>query len=161
MEGELLRLLRLPGTDARPAAPIPEGLGHQRARGVRPAPSTPSTRRLAGFGAHGLGVSYEDWLKAFGSPDVDALHESLNIQYSVCGPINGKVSTDLSGGGVGVLHVTKSFKDTARFDAAFNEIKPKITADGIYKEPSRFVYGEVMNTSDDFIKAGSVVDLKA
>ncbi len=44
---------------------------------------------------------------------------------------------------------------------AFNEIKPKITADGIYKEPSRFVYGEVMNTSDDFIKAGSVVDLKA
>jgi hypothetical protein len=23
------------------------------------------------------------------------------------------------------------------------------------------VYGEVMNTSDDFIKAGSVVDLKA
>ena len=42
----------------------------------------------------------------------------MNIQYSVCGPINGKVSTDLSGGGVGVLHVTKSFKDTARFDAA-------------------------------------------
>ena len=91
------------------------------------------------FGAHGLGVPYKDWLKVFGSPDVDALHESLNIQYSVCGPINGKVSTDLSGGGVGVLHVTKSFKDTARFDAAFNEIKPKITADGIYKEPSRFV----------------------
>ena len=70
------------------------------------------------FGAHGLGVPYKDWLKVFGSPDVDALHESLNIQYSVCGPINGKVSTDLSGGGVGVLHVTKSFKDTARFDAA-------------------------------------------
>ena len=69
------------------------------------------------FGAHGLGVPYKDWLKVFGSPDVDALHESLNIQYSVCGPINGKVSTDLSGGGVGVLHVTKSFKDTARFDA--------------------------------------------
>ena len=84
-------------------------------------------------------MPYKDWLKVFGSPDVDALHESLNIQYSVCGPINGKVSTDLSGGGVGVLHVTKSFKDTARFDAAFNEIKPKITADGIYKEPSRFV----------------------
>ena len=70
------------------------------------------------FGAHGLGVPYKDWLKVFGSPEVDALHESLNIQYSVCGPINGKVSTDLSGGGVGVLHVTKSFKDTARFDAA-------------------------------------------
>ena len=69
------------------------------------------------FGAHGLGVPYKDWLKVFGSPEVDALHESLNIQYSVCGPINGKVSTDLDGG-VGVLHVTKSFKDTARFDAA-------------------------------------------
>ena len=39
--------------------------------------------------------------------------------------------------------------------------RPRYTADGIYKEPSRFVYGEVMNTSDDFIKAGSVVDLKA
>ena len=154
------QVLRLPGTDARPAPTVPEGLGHQRARGVRPAPSTPPTRRLAGFGAHALGVSYEDWLKAFGSPDIDAFHESMNIQYSVCGPINGKVSTDLDGG-VGVLHVHKSFKDTQRFDAAFQDIKPKITADGIYKEPSRFVYGEVMNTSDDFIKAGSVVDLKA
>ena len=132
-------MLRLPRARAGPAPTVPEGLGHQRARGVRPAPSTPSTRRLAGFGAHGLGVSYEDWLKAFGSPDVDALHESLNIQYSVCGPINGKVSTDLSGGGVGVLHVHKSFKDTQRFDAAFQDVKAKITADGIFKEPSRFV----------------------
>jgi len=112
------------------------------------------------FGAHGLGVSYKDWLKAFGSPEIDALHESLNIQYSVCGPVNGKVSTDLDGG-VGVLHVHKSFKDTQKFDAAFQGVKAQITKDGIYKEPSRFVYGEVMNTSDDFIKAGSVVDLKA
>jgi hypothetical protein len=57
---------------------------------------------------------------------------------------------------------TYAVDPTARCPAqAFNEIKPKITADGIYKEPSRFVYGEVMNTSDDFIKAGSVVDLKA
>ena len=180
MARELLRLLRLPRTDARPAAAVPEGLGHQRARGVRPAPSTPSTRRRAGFGAHGLGVSYKDWLKAFGSPEIDALHESLNIQYSVCGPVNGKVSTDLEGG-VGVLHVHKSFKDTQKFDAAFQGVKAQITKDGIYKEPSRFVrtqrpapparhrrdraisqvYGEVMNTSDDFIKAGSVVDLKA
>ena len=55
---------------------------------------------------------------------------------------------------------TPSIRPPARAQA-FNEIKPKITADGIYKEPSRFVYGEVMNTSDDFIKAGSVVDLKA
>ena len=68
--------------------------------------------------------------------------------------------TDLDGG-VGVLHVHKSFKDTQRFDAAFQGVKAQITKDGIYKEPSRFVYGEVMNTSDDFIKAGSVVDLKA
>ena len=161
MARELLRVLGLPGADARPAAPIPEGLGHQRARGVRPTPSPPSTRRRAGFGAHGLGVSYKDWLKAFGSPEIDALHESLNIQYSVCGPVNGKVSTDLTGGGVGVLHVHKSFKDTQKFDAAFQGVKAQITKDGIYKEPSRFVYGEVMNTSDDFIKAGSVVDLKA
>ena len=160
MARELLRVLGLPGADARPAAPIPEGLGHQRARGVRPTPSPPSTRRRAGFGAHGLGVSYKDWLKAFGSPEIDALHESLNIQYSVCGPVNGKVSTDLDGG-VGVLHVHKSFKDTQKFDAAFQGVKAQITKDGIYKEPSRFVYGEVMNTSDDFIKAGSVVDLKA
>ena len=71
------------------------------------------------------------------------------------------LSSDSLSVATSVLHVTKSFKDTARFDKAFNEIKPKITADGIYKEPSRFVYGEVMNTSDDFIKAGSVVDLKA
>ena len=161
MARELLRVLRLPGTDARPAAPVPERVGHQRARGVRPTPSTPSTRRRAGFGAHGLGVSYKDWLKAFGSPEIDALHESLNILYSVCGPVNGKVSTDLTGGGVGVLHVHKSFKDTQKFDAAFQGVKAQITKDGIYKEPSRFVYGEVMNTSDDFIKAGSVVDLKA
>ena len=111
----------------------------------------------AGFGAHGLGVSYKDWLKAFGSPEIDALHESLNIQYSVCGPVNGKVSTDLDGG-VGVLHVHKSFKDTQKFDAAFQGVKAQITKDGIYKEPSRFVYGEVMNTSDDFILKGSVAD---
>ena len=157
MARELLRVLGLPGADARPAAPIPEGLGHQRARGVRPTPSTPSTRRRAGFGAHGLGVSYKDWLKAFGSPEIDALHESLNIQYSVCGPVNGKVSTDLDGG-VGVLHVHKSFKDTQKFDAAFQGVKAQITKDGIYKEPSRFVYGEVMNTSDDYILKGSVAD---
>ena len=187
MARELLRVLGLPGADARPAAAVPEGLGHQRARGVRPTPSTPSTRRPAGFGAHGLGVSYKDWLKAFGSPEIDALHESLNIQYSVCGPVNGKVSTDLDGG-VGVLHVHKTFKDTQKFDAVFQDVKAQITKDDIYKEPSRFVrcprprhravastawrprdrrgaptqvYGEVMNTSDDFIKAGSVVDLKA
>merc|ERR1712072_635024 len=83
------------------------------------------------FGAHGLGVPYKDWLKAFGSPEI------------------------------GVLHVHKSFKDTQKFDAAFQGVKAQITKDGIYKEPSRFVYGEVMNTSDDFIKAGSIVDLKA
>ena len=112
----------------------------------------------AGFGAHGLGVSYKDWLKAFGSPEIDALHESLNILYSVCGPVNGKVSTDLTGGGVGVLHVHKSFKDTQKFDAAFQGVKAQITKDGIYKEPSRFVYGEVMNTSDDYILKGSVAD---
>ena len=105
-------------------------------------------------------MPYEDWLKLFGSPDIDALHDSLNILYSVCGPVDGKVSTDLDGG-VGVLHVHKSFKDTQKFDAAFQGVKAQITKDGIYKEPSRFVYGEVMNTSDDFIKAGSVVDLKA
>ena len=102
-------------------------------------------------------MPYKDWLKGFGSPDVDALHESLNIQYSVCGPVNGKVSTDLDGG-VGVLHVHKSFKDTQKFDAAFQGVKAQITKDGIYKEPSRFVYGEVMNTSDDFILKGSVAD---
>ena len=77
------QVLRLPGADAGPAAAVPEGLGHQRARGVRPTPSTPPTRRRAGFGAHGLGVSYQDWLQAFGSPDIDAFHESMNIQYSV------------------------------------------------------------------------------
>ena len=132
------QVLRLPRARARPAAPVPKRVGHQRARGVRPTPSTPSTRRLAGFGAHALGVSYQDWLQAFGSPDIDALHESMNIQYSVCGPVNGKVSTDLDGG-VGVLHVHKSFKDTQRFDAAFQDVKAKITADGIFKEPSRFV----------------------
>ena len=109
------------------------------------------------FGAHGLGVPYKDWLKAFGSPEIDALHESLNIQYSVCGPVNGKVSTDLDGG-VGVLHVHKSYKDALRFDATFQDIKEKVKADGILKEPSRFVYGEVMNTSDDFILKGSVAD---
>ncbi len=157
MARELLRLLGLPGADAGPAAAVPEGLGHQRARGVRPTPSPPSTQRRAGFGAHGLGVSYEDWLKAFGSPEIDALHESLNIQYSVCGPVNGKVSTDLDGG-VGVLHVHKSYKDALRFDATFQDIKEKVKADGILKEPSRFVYGEVMNTSDDFILKGSVAD---
>ena len=155
------QVLRLPRARARPAPTVPEGLGHQRARGVRPAPSTPPTRRLAGFGGHGLGVPYEDWLKLFGSPDIDALHDSLNILYSVCGPVNGKVSTDLTGGGVGVLHVHKSYKDALRFDATFQDIKEKVKADGILKEPSRFVYGEVMNASDDFIKAGSVVDLKA
>ena len=152
------QVLRLPGTDARPAPTVPEGLGHQRARGVRPAPSTPPTRRLAGFGGHGLGVPYKDWLKLFGSPDIDALHDSLNILYSVCGPVNGKVSTDLTGGGVGVLHVHKSYKDALRFDATFQDIKEKVKADGILKEPSRFVYGEVMNTSDDFILKGSVAD---
>ena len=157
MARELLRVLGLPGTDARPAAAVPKRLGHQRARGVRPTPSTPSTRRLAGFGGHGLGVPYKDWLKLFGSPDIDALHDSLNILYSVCGPVNGKVSTDLDGG-VGVLHVHKSFKDTQKFDAAFQGVKAQITKDGIYKEPSRFVYGEVMNTSDDFILKGSVAD---
>jgi len=57
--------------------------------------------------------------------------------------------------------VHKSYKDALRFDATFQDIKEKVKADGILKEPSRFVYGEVMNTSDDFIKAGSVVDLKA
>ena len=158
MARELLRLLRLPRTDARPAAAVPEGLGHQRARGVRPAPSTPPTRRPAGFGGHGLGVPYKDWLKLFGSPDIDALHDSLNILYSVCGPVNGKVSTDLTGGGVGVLHVHKSYKDALRFDATFQDIKEKVKADGILKEPSRFVYGEVMNTSDDYILKGSVAD---
>ena len=158
MARELLRVLGLPRAHAGPAAAVPEGLGNQCARGVRPTPSTPSTRRLAGFGAHGLGVSYQDWLKAFGSPDIDALHESLNIQYSVCGPVNGKVSTDLTGGGVGVLHVHKSYKDALRFDATFQDIKEKVKADGILKEPSRFVYGEVMNTSDDFILKGSVAD---
>ena len=60
-----------------------------------------------------------------------------------------------------MLHVHKSFKDTQKFDAAFQDVKAKITEQGIFKEPSRFVYGEVMNTSDDFIKAGSVVDLEA
>ena len=35
---------------------------------------------------------------------------------------------------------TYAVDPTARCPAqAFNEIKPKITADGIYKEPSRFV----------------------
>ena len=38
-----------------------------------------------------------------------------------------------------MLHVHKTFKDTQKFDAAFQDVKPKITADGIYKEPSRFV----------------------
>ena len=158
MARELLRVLGLPGADAGPAAAVSEGLGHQRARGVRPAPSTPPTRRLAGFGGHGLGVPYKDWLKLFGSPDIDALHDSLNILYSVCGPVNGKVSTDLTGGGVGVLHVHKSYKDALRFDATFQDIKEKVKADGILKEPSRFVYGEVMNTSDDYILKGSVAD---
>ena len=139
MARELLRLLGLPRTGSRPAAPIPEGLGNQCARGVRPTPSTPSTRRPAGFGGHGLGVPYKDWLKLFGSPDIDALHDSLNILYSVCGPVNGKVSTDLTGGGVGVLHVHKSYKDALRFDATFQDIKEKVKADGILKEPSRFV----------------------
>ena len=57
-----------------------------------------------------------------------------------------------------MLHVHKSFKDTQKFDAAFQDVKAQITKDGIYKEPSRFVYGEVMNTSDDFILKGSVAD---
>ena len=30
-------------------------------------------------------------------------------------------------------------KGTQRFDAAFQDVKAKITADGIFKEPSRFV----------------------
>ena len=38
-----------------------------------------------------------------------------------------------------MLHVHKSFKDTQRFDAAFQDVKAQITKDGIYKEPSRFV----------------------
>ena len=129
------QVLRLPRARARPAPTVPEGLGHQRARGVRPAPSTPPTRRL--LRRPRLGVPYKDWLKLFGSPDIDALHESLNILYSVCGPVNGKVSTDLTGGGVGVLHVHKSYKDALRFDATFQDIKEKVKADGILKEPSR------------------------
>ena len=57
-----------------------------------------------------------------------------------------------------MLHVHKSYKDALRFDATFQDIKEKVKADGILKEPSRFVYGEVMNTSDDFILKGSVAD---
>ena len=112
-------------------------------------PAHPATQFQKGwgisFGAHGLGASYKDWLKAFGSPEIDALHESLNIQYSVCGPVNGKVSTDPRGRRWRP-HVHKSFKDTAKFDATFQDVKAQITKDGVYKEPSRFVYGEVMNT---------------
>jgi hypothetical protein len=154
------QVLRLPGADAGPAAAVPERLGHllRRARPRRALQGLVESfrlarrRRPARVAEHPVqrlradqrqGLDRSEW-RRWRAPRDQELQGHGALRRRACPrPVH-----------------TPSIRPPARAQA-FNEIKPKIAADGIYKEPSRFVYGEVMNTSDDFIKAGSVVDLEA
>lgn len=102
------------------------------------------------YGGHGYGGKFEEWAGAFGSPEFDAFHNSMNIFASAGGPSIGKISDDVTGkSGIGVIHFTDSFKDAKRFEEEFTKLWPTLDKKK-FKDPYRLVVGEVMYASDDF-----------
>jgi len=124
-------------------------------RGVKDGPPPPLKKGMGIiYGGHGLsnGQTFDSWTAGFTSKEADEFHASCGIFASVAGPSLAKVSTDVKNKvGVGVVHFTKSAKDTQKFLDTFDPLWQGALKDKIVEGPLRLSVGEVM---EDFIYPG-------